>query len=313
MRPNCSSCRPRSLDLLARHVGRVFERALGWGRRRRRPVKSPMISDRQVPGVLERRQARARHDGPPRVHRDGASDRARSLTRAAVRAGASAMRALAAPRARAARRGVAQERSKVVRHAIRGGYARAASAIAAVPCGASGPSGGPVHMGRRKPTAGSTRSDSLRASAAAAAGGAQARGADACAGCAAGRRGLLVLLAIVSAFFGFVTAVAQDAAQARPVRHGSPPAGAARRASGPRGKNGRVGQDRRRSLLRRARRASCSSRTRSTRTMRNAVVAIEDKRFFDHKGVDPDGHPARARQQVVERLRRRAARRSRSS
>ena len=119
---------------------------------------------------------------------------------------------------------------------------------------------------------------------------------------------LLFLLALVSAFFGFVTAIAQDLPKLD--QYQSCELGAARRHLG-QGQERQVDQDRDAALARGAH--PRQAETRSTPDLRNAVVAIEDKRFFDHKGVDPTAILRALVNKLVERLRGRAARRSPSS
>ena len=98
-------------------------------------------------------------------------------------------------------------------------------------------------------------------------------------------------LAIVSAFYGFATAIAQDvqnldAFQSRPTANGVIYAGDGTPCS--------------RSCARRTRTASSSQSDQIAKVMKQAIVAIEDKRFYEHGGDRPDRPRARGRRRPAD-------------
>ncbi len=92
---------------------------------------------------------------------------------------------------------------------------------------------------------------------------------------------LLFLLALVSAFFGFVTAIAQDLPKLDQYQE---PELAQLGGIWAKGKNGKWIKI---ATLRSPEARILVKPNQIDADLRNAVVAIEDKRFFDHKGVDP--------------------------
>jgi penicillin-binding protein 1A len=92
---------------------------------------------------------------------------------------------------------------------------------------------------------------------------------------------LLFLLAIVSAFFGFVTAIAQDLPNLEQYKTETPAQLGGIWAKGKSGKWVKI------ATLRSPEARILVKPNQIDPDLTHAVVAIEDKRFFDHKGVDP--------------------------
>ena len=92
---------------------------------------------------------------------------------------------------------------------------------------------------------------------------------------------LLLLLAIVSAFFGSVTAIAQDLPNLEQYKTETPAQLGGIWAKGKNGKWVKI------ATLRSPEARILVKPNQIDPDLRNAVVSIEDKRFFDHKGVDP--------------------------
>jgi penicillin-binding protein 1A len=107
--------------------------------------------------------------------------------------------------------------------------------------------------------------------------------------------GLLVLLGVVSAFFGFMTAVAQENPHLDQYTAKEPPQVGfiyARDPAHP-GKWEQIG------VLRQGESRLVLKPEQISTEMKNAIVAIEDRRFYEHKGFDPAGIVRAAFKRIV--------------
>ncbi len=106
---------------------------------------------------------------------------------------------------------------------------------------------------------------------------------------------LLTLLAIVSSMFGFMTAVAQNApdldqfAAREPAQVGYLYARDPKKASCKAARAGAKGCWVRIGVLRQGEARQVLKPSQISRPMTDAIVAIEDQRFYQHKGFDPEG------------------------